>query len=211
MAKFTFDGINKKIYAQKSAVVNGVFAFTVAELWREWCDWAAQDDNLKYQPALDSLMVPLTDTELIGPYVFLRNDLGWRGVPPAVNPCTIMVHGSFFGKDPNATVMENLEAQATDMIVNRSVLTNTVVTSGVAGPTAESIAAATVSALTSRIVENNMTNDDLMRLMASILLGKVTGAGTGTERFRDIADTKDRVVATVDEEGNRNSIVYNVT
>jgi hypothetical protein len=43
----------------------------------------------------------------------------------------------------------------------------------------------------------------LVRLMASVLLGKVSGAGTGTETFRDINDAKDRVVATVDEAGNR--------
>ncbi len=145
MAKFSFDGVNKKIYALESSVVNGVFSFTVGDLWREWCDWAVQGDNLKYLPAFDSLMVPLSDTEFVGPYLFMRNDLGWRGVPPPVNPCTIMVQGSFFGSDPTAPVMENLEAQATDMIVNRSVLTNTMVTSGAAGPTAESIAAATLA------------------------------------------------------------------
>lgn len=46
----------------------------------------------------------------------------------------------------------------------------------------------------------------LMRLMASVLLGKVSGAGTTTETFRDINDTKDRVIATVDEAGNRTDI-----
>jgi hypothetical protein len=46
----------------------------------------------------------------------------------------------------------------------------------------------------------------LMRLMASVILGKVSGAGTTTETFRDVNDTKDRVVATVDEAGNRTDI-----
>jgi hypothetical protein len=149
MSKFLFNGTSKTITMRDDSVVNGICAFTVSELWSEWCDWLLLDDNLKYLPALDVLMVPLTDTESVGPYLFMRNDLGWIGIPPAINPCTVMVNGSFFGKDPNSAVMKNLEAQATDLIINRSVLTNTVVTSGVAGPTAESIAAATVSALVS--------------------------------------------------------------
>ena len=149
MAKFDFDGPNKKIIFRDDSVVNGMATFTVADLWREWCDWAATGDNLKYAPALDSLMVPLSATEFVGPYLFFRNDLGWRGVPPAVNPCTIIIEGSFFGSDPMLPVMENLEAQATDLVINRSTLTSTMVTSGTAGPTAESIAAATVAALLS--------------------------------------------------------------
>lgn len=82
---------------------------------------------------------------------------------------------------------------------------------GTTGPTAEEVAAATVSMLATRIIENGMTSDDLTRLMASVLLGKVTGAGTGTEHFRDLADTKDRVVATVDNSGNRTAITLDAT
>lgn len=74
---------------------------------------------------------------------------------------------------------------------------------GSTGPTAEDIAAATVNMLTTRVIEDGHTNDDLMRLMASVLLGKLTGAGTGIEKFRDLADTKDRVTAYVDNSGNR--------
>jgi len=75
VAKFIFDGPNKKIIFRDDSVVGGVQQFTVADLWREWCDWAASDNNLMYAPALDSLMVPLSATEFVGPYVFMRNDL----------------------------------------------------------------------------------------------------------------------------------------
>jgi len=134
---------------KNDTVITGVSSFSVTELWTEWCDWMVLDDNLKYAPALDSLMVPLSATEFVGPYLFMRNDLGWLGVPPEVNPCTVMIEGSFFGKDPNAPVMVNHTAQATDLVINRSTLTSTMVTSGVSGPTAESIALATVQALVS--------------------------------------------------------------
>lgn len=63
----------------------------------------------------------------------------------------------------------------------------------------------------SRIVDGGYTHDDLLRLMASALLGKINGAGTGMETFRDICDTKDRIIATVDENGNRENILFDIS
>lgn len=59
----------------------------------------------------------------------------------------------------------------------------------------------------SRVVDGTLTAAESVRLMNAVLGGKVTGAGTGTERFRNIADDKDRVVSTVDAQGNRTSVV----
>jgi hypothetical protein len=55
------------------------------------------------------------------------------------------------------------------------------------------------------------TPRQIFRGMASILFGKVSGAGTGTETFRDTADTKDRFVVTVDNDGNRSAITEDLT
>lgn len=57
-----------------------------------------------------------------------------------------------------------------------------------------------------QLVESGYSLLDSARLWNAVLLGKVSGAGTGTETFRDIGDTKDRVVATVDSSGNRTAI-----
>lgn len=57
-----------------------------------------------------------------------------------------------------------------------------------------------------RLVDSGYSQDEVTRLMASILVGKVSGGGTGTETFRDLADTKNRIVATVDASGNRTSV-----
>jgi hypothetical protein len=57
-----------------------------------------------------------------------------------------------------------------------------------------------------KVIESGHSALALMRLFASVLLGKVSGAGTETEVFRDINDTKDRVTATVDAQGNRTNI-----
>lgn len=67
------------------------------------------------------------------------------------------------------------------------------------------VAAAVLGAL----VEGSITLAESIRIINAILAGKVSGAGAGagTEAFRNLADTKDRVVATMDASGNRTVIV----
>lgn len=60
-------------------------------------------------------------------------------------------------------------------------------------------------------IDGGYDASQILGLMASVLLGKVSGAGTGTEVFRDIADTRDRVTAKVDNCGNRLEILLNAT
>ena len=52
---------------------------------------------------------------------------------------------------------------------------------------------------------------DFLRLTRAVLLGKTTGAGTGTEKFRDRADGKNRVVSTIDSNGDRTAITTDAT
>ena len=60
-------------------------------------------------------------------------------------------------------------------------------------------------------IETGWTGKELMRLFAAVLLGKVSGAGTTTNIFRDINDNKDRVTATVDSAGNRSAVTKDAT
>ena len=55
-------------------------------------------------------------------------------------------------------------------------------------------------------LEGSLSRDAADRIMLSALAGKVSGAGTGTETFRDTADSKDRIVSTVDSSGNRTAV-----
>jgi hypothetical protein len=54
-----------------------------------------------------------------------------------------------------------------------------------------------------------MTAEEMIRVMAAVLAGKVSGAGTGTETFKGIDGTTNRVVSTVDVDGNRTAITLN--
>ena len=52
-------------------------------------------------------------------------------------------------------------------------------------------------------VDGTTTVAESIRLHNSALGGKATGLNTTTATYRDLADTKDRIVATVDADGNR--------
>lgn len=60
------------------------------------------------------------------------------------------------------------------------------------------------------VVESNFTLASTLRLLSSMLHGKVSGAGTGTEVFRDLNDTKDRVTVTV-AANNRTAVTRDPT
>lgn len=60
-------------------------------------------------------------------------------------------------------------------------------------------------------VETGLTPRQWLRLAASALFGKASGLGTTTAVYRDFGDTKDRLTATVDENGNRTAVTRDAT
>ena len=62
------------------------------------------------------------------------------------------------------------------------------------------------AAIWAYVIEGTHTAAQYMRLFAAALLGKLSGAATATNTFRDTGDTKDRIVATVDADGNRSAV-----
>ena len=62
-----------------------------------------------------------------------------------------------------------------------------------------------------KAVEGTRTFIQILRGYSAVLLGKISGGGTATEIFRDIDDSKDRITATVDGDGNRTNITLDLT
>ena len=61
-------------------------------------------------------------------------------------------------------------------------------------------------------IETGLTLRQALRVVAAASAGKVSGAETTTIRFRNAqADTKDRIVATVDANGNRDAVTLDVS
>lgn len=59
-------------------------------------------------------------------------------------------------------------------------------------------------------IEGSITLTQSLQLSNASLAGKVSGAGTSTVVIRDLADSKDRITATVDADGNRTAVTRSV-
>lgn len=79
----------------------------------------------------------------------------------------------------------------------------------IVGPGAD--AADIASAVWSHLIEGVFTTGELFRIIASAVAGKTSGAATATITFRDISDTKDRIVMDTDASGNRDNPTYDGT
>ena len=60
-------------------------------------------------------------------------------------------------------------------------------------------------------VETNITLRQGLRLMLAAMAGKASGMATTSAIIRDTNDTKNRITATVDVNGNRTAVSYDVT
>ena len=76
---------------------------------------------------------------------------------------------------------------------------------------ADQLAAAAVDEIWDENMEGTHTAREMLRLFAAALVSKVSGGGTTTITFRDIDDTKNRIVATVDSNGNRTAVTLTET
>lgn len=68
-----------------------------------------------------------------------------------------------------------------------------------------------VDAVFDEVVEGAVTFRQMVRGFAAALMAKCNGLASTTASFRDLADTKDRIVATVDADGNRTEITLDLT
>ncbi len=59
-------------------------------------------------------------------------------------------------------------------------------------------------------IETGVTVRQAIRVSLRALAAKLSGAGTTTVTIRDLADTKDAIVATVDEPGNRSAVTVDL-
>ena len=60
-------------------------------------------------------------------------------------------------------------------------------------------------------VEGSVSVVQSIRLANSALGGKASGLDTTNPIYRDLADTKDRIDATVDADGNRTAVTRDLT
>lgn len=199
----------------------GVSALDIRiDLYSAWVRWFGREQNAQFLPAMRFTGLDPIPGGFTGGTFFLTN--GWKLY---YDPNVVAVNGILYSDD-FATAYYNYDglpvfpatvsalgiqasaasdgaAIADQVWQNAGVVTAEDVATEVSAPSAETIAAQ----VWSQAIESGLSAEEVTRIMFSVLTGKVSGAGTGTERFRDVADTKDRLVVTVDDDGNRSAVV----
>ena len=137
----TFDPAAKRIILDSASV-------TATEIFSRWEDWAVASDNLKYgmvirQVGSDDLGGGLS----IPPYFFLQGD--WR-VRPMESSHNLTITGNLFVEGGGVPVVPTLGNFNVAVQYTVPVQAQGIATSGSAGPSAESIAAAVDAVLAAR-------------------------------------------------------------
>lgn len=88
---------------------------------------------------------------------------------------------------------------------------NSINTNGGGLPNVAATATVDFDDLLTTVVDGALTFQDVLKLVGAALAGKNTGAGTTSFVFRNPGDTKNRISATLDTNGNRVSLTYDLT
>lgn len=192
---YTFNGTTKII-----SLTGGTISFDVVDLYSRWKDWTAEADNSKFPQALSVVGGdPIDDTNNITPYFFLEN--GWK-IRPQEATHVLTVNGVILvtgGGSPFVATVGSYNVSIRSIVPLRA---ESVISGGGA--------AVDFNDLMDGQTVDGSTVRQLLKGFGALLLGKVSGAGTGTEVFRAHDDSKVRVTVTVNEAGNRTAVTLDL-
>lgn len=209
----TFDGPNKLMILS-----TGTTAVNVAQdLYTPWMDWLAADTSrARFLPAFSvSGGNPTIGSEYEGTTFFVLN--GWR-IRPQEADHYLKVTGNIVGEGDAEIIAPTLGGYTVTVTLRFSSLVQGIATGSAALTTEQNDklmalpdADAITTAIMAAAVEGSITVQQAQRLLLAGMAGKASGAATDTMRFRDMADSKDRIVATVDAYGNRLAVTLDAT
>ena len=188
----TFDGDNLVM------TLDAITSQDVIDSWYEpWKDWMLSSPINRGYPQLfiSEGGGPVDATQSQGAYIRVNNSAGWRIRPPEQN-IEIIYTGSLLRVDDNLPIFIPTIGSFSTQVFNIQPITTIV----------ESTSNLTAAGVWSEVLEGSMTAEGMMRIFMSILAGKASGLDTLNPVFRDMLDTKDRVTAVTDANGNRPSV-----
>jgi len=198
----TFDGDN--LVMTLDAPTDNVLNQDVEVDWyNAWKDWQLESPlNRKYPPVFfDSFggnnIVEGLDA---GAYFIFQNSRGWRIRPGEYNQ-TIYVTGTVVPGDSTLPIIIPTVGAYTVMFDGLQQQTQVV----------ESTSNLTAADVWSAILEGTMTAEEMMRILLSGIAAESSDHELGLPKYRDQADSKDRISAVTDEFGNRSSVTLDAS
>lgn len=141
---------------------------------------------------------------------------GTNNVIPTVTTVTNLTNAPTNG-DLTATMKTSVTTAATAATPTVTLADGAITAAKIATGAIDADAIATdavteiVAGVWAYVTEGAITAVQVMRGLAAVMMGKSTGGGTTAVAFRDLADSKDRIAATVDTDGNRTAITRDLT
>jgi hypothetical protein len=185
---FAFSGINHRIYGNSGLVSDGQFEFDIQNIYSEWIAWAMTGNNLKYLPAFDATGGDnIGGGQSVGKYVFMNNNT-WKFVAPNVTPLDVIVNGSLYGANSDASLIEMIGGNTTSLQIRNSALTVGINTAG---------STLTAADVWEHTIENTLTAEQIQRVLLAVAAGITSiedlGGGTANVRFYGQDETTVRV------------------
>jgi len=189
--KVTFDGVAKLIICNPGETQINV----KEDIYSAWKEWVLIRDHSKFPEAIRNVGGdPITEILSLGATFFLMN--GWR-IRPAEESYDLYINGNLYVNEGGSPFVDTLGEWNVKIISTVSNLIDTI-----------NLGANAAAEVWGHQLEGLYTAKEIMRLMASALAGKISGAEGTNVKIRDLNDTTDRIDATVDSNGNRLSIIY---
>ena len=141
-----------------------------------------------------------TDTDTLGRLILMVHESGARPIYVEL----MVVKANWFD---TMCSTDYLQAHAREMdadLINANAIATNAIDS-------DALSASAIDEIWDENMEGTHTAREMIRLFAAVLVAKVSGGGGVTITFRDIDDSKNRVVATVDSDGNRTNMVLTET
>ena len=185
------DHLTREIYipqADLTFVSTGLYLLDVNDFWLWLKDWEDDEANIN-MPATHSRFPEVT----VGGVTL-------AAVLEVINGYTVTFEDGMYAVKlggANNNIADVLNVNMVSLRSNNS-----------AGLTAAQSPDLVANAVFTDIVEGTLNFKDIQRLVAAVLLGKVSGAGTSNIVFRDTTDSVDRVQSDVDGSGNRIAVIY---
>lgn len=166
--------------------------------------------NLEGTAALELLVASATLDQVVPLAASAALSLTGTGALAAAVAMTANANLALAGSATLGGVFD-IEAQGTFQLSPGVTLTALAHLEGSAGgPTPLSPEGLTAQLLDNSDIETGFSLRQALRLILASVAGKLSGAGTATITIRNVPDSKDRIVATVDANGNRTSVTYDV-
>jgi hypothetical protein len=155
-----------------------------------------------------------TDTGTLGTLVVSIHESGGLSVWHDFMVVPANVWDSFFGADlldVSVTQIAGTTVSTSSAQLGVNVVNAAGTAWGSGAITAAALAADAVDEIWDEVMEGSYSARQFLRLLGAALGGEASGLSTTTAVYRDASDTKTRISATVDADGNRSAVTLDLT